>query len=108
VLDEAVADQRSFIDSAPRLRGAVQTEDGRIFLRTSYEGHAPGIVVCRFRPRSDTPARLYEYASPGEGNVFSVSASGYYDRSFWYQIGWQALGASQPIWEPWVETIKDR
>jgi ABC-type transport system involved in multi-copper enzyme maturation permease subunit len=108
VLDEAVADQRSFIDSLPRLRGTIQVDARKILLRANHEGRAPGIVVCRFRPRSDTPARLYEYAFPGQGNVFPVNTSGYSDRSFWYQIGWQTPGASQPIWEPWVETIKER
>jgi hypothetical protein len=108
VLDEAVADQRPFIDSVPRLRGAVQVQAGRIQLRASYESRVPGIIVCRFRPRSDTPSRLYEYAFPLQGNIFTVKASGYSDRSFWSQIGWQTPGASQPIWEPWVETIKER
>jgi hypothetical protein len=103
VLDAAVADNRQFIDSLPRLRGAVQIIANRISLRAGFNGQAPGIIVCRFRPRSDTPARLYEYAYPLIKNTFMVNASVYSDRSFWYQLGWRLPGASQPIWEPWVE-----
>jgi hypothetical protein len=108
VLEAAVADHRRFIDSVPRLRGAVSVNAQRIIVRAGFDGRAPGRLICRFRPRSDTPSRLYEYAFPIEMGIFSVGMTGYSDRSFWYQLGWQLPGTSQPIWEPWVETIRER
>ena len=107
LLDQAVAEQRRFIDSIPRLRSAVVSDARRILLSYSYEARVQGMVVCRFRPRADTPARLYEYAYAEQGKEFSVNASGYTSPSFWYQIGWRTPGASQPVWEPWVETLKE-
>jgi hypothetical protein len=108
ILDAAVADYRRYIDSVPRLRGVARVVAGRIFLNASFKGQSPGIMTCRFRPRSDTPARFYEYAFPLEEDEFYVSLSGYPNRSFWCQLGWQLPGVSQPIWEPWIETVIDR
>jgi len=102
-LDAAVTEQRNFVDSLPRLRGAAQRNQGSIVVRASHEGTAPGEVICRFRPRIDTPDWLYRYAYAGRTTVFTVDSADYPERSFWYQLGWQVAGASQPIYEPWVE-----
>ncbi len=107
-LDQAVADQRGFVASLPRVRGAVQRDATRIGIRASYEGKAPGTLVCRFRPRTDTPERLYEVAFEVEGKLFWVDKSGYAEGSFWYQLGWRVPGASQAIYEPWVESVLGR
>ncbi len=103
-LDQASAEHRVFIDSLPRLRGAVQQEAGYVVVRAKYEGKSPGTILCRFRPRADTPERLYEYAMAREAGVFRVAHARYSEQSFWYQLGWSVPGASQPIYEPWVET----
>ena len=102
-LDRAAAEHRNFIDSLPRLRGAVHTEGGYIAVRASYDGRSPGTILCRFRPNADTPERLYEYAPASAQGVFRVEHARYPERSFWYQLGWRVPGASQPIYEPWVE-----
>jgi len=104
-LDQAVAEHHNFIDSLPRLRGAVEQEAGYIVVHANYEGRAPGAILCRFRPRADTPERLYEYAPPQAPGVFRVEHAAYPERSFWYQLGWRVPSASQPIYEPWVETV---
>jgi ABC-type transport system involved in multi-copper enzyme maturation permease subunit len=103
-LDQAAAEHSGFIKSLPRLRGAVQPEAGYLVVRAKFEGPAPAAILCRFRPGADTPERLYEYAFGQEPGVFRVQRAGYPERSFWYQLGWRAPGASQPIYEPWVET----
>jgi len=72
-------------------------------VRVAFDGESPGTVVCRFRPRRDTEERFVEFAYPSGHRVFQVHASGYPDRSFWYQLGWSVEGASQTIYEPWVE-----
>jgi len=102
-LDQAVAEHQGFIDSVPRLRGAVQRESGQITVRVSDTERGSGAILCRFRPSADTPERLYEYASEKEANVFQASSAHFPDRSFWYQLGWLAPGASQAIYEPWIE-----
>jgi hypothetical protein len=105
-LDRALAEQRQFVENLPRLRGAVMYQPGQVTLRAAYDGRAPGRVVCRFRSSAETPARLYHYAFSAEGDVFSVSNAHLPHRSFWYQLGWRVRGASQTIWEPWVEALK--
>ena len=102
-LDRLVIEHRQFIDSLPRLRGTVDQNRNRLKVRVSYDGTALGTVVCRFRPRSDTEERFIEFAYASEGKDFQVEASDYSERSFWYQLGWTVEGASQPIYEPWVE-----
>ena len=102
-LDRLVAEHRAFIDSLPRLRGTVDQNRDHLKVRASYDGTAPGTVICRFRPRGDTEERFIEVAYANEGKDFQVDASGYSERSFWYQLGWMVEGASQPIYEPWVE-----
>ena len=102
-LDRAVAEHRAFIDSLPRVRGGVQVEGKRIAVRATYAGQSPGTLVCRFRSRADDPERFYEYPSADDGAVFRVTKAGFTERSFWYQLGWRVPGASQPIYEPWVE-----
>jgi len=104
-LDREVSAQRSFVDSLPRLRGAVEQAGGELRVRAAQDDRAPtgGRVVCRFRPRADTPDRFYEAPWAEEDNLFKVSAARYAERSFWYQLGWRVPGANQPIYEPWVE-----
>lgn len=107
-LDQAVSDQRWFIDSLPRVRGAVERDRARLVVRPTYQGAPPGRLVCRFRAQAHTPARLYEEAIAGPDDVFWIDAAGYPDRSFWYQIGWRVRGASQIIYEPWVEALRQK
>lgn len=102
-LDRAVIEQRAFIDSLPRLRGAVRREEKCIVVQAAYEGSAPGEVICRFRSRADTPDWRYQYPSAEEPAVFRVDRADYPERSCWYELGWRVKGASQPIYEPWVE-----
>jgi hypothetical protein len=102
-LHQAAAEHRSYIDSLPRLRGAVQREAGYIVVRASYQGRQSGTIVCRFRPNATTPERFYDYVSDEAGGVFRIRSGRFPDRSFWYQLGWIAPGASQAIYEPWVE-----
>jgi ABC-type transport system involved in multi-copper enzyme maturation permease subunit len=102
-LDRAVAAHRPFVESLPRLRGAVQREAGRLGVRAIYEGKDPGTLVCRFRPRADTPSRLYELVYAEDGKTFWVDRADYAERRYWYQLGWIVAKASQPIYEPWVE-----
>jgi len=103
-LDQTVAAERAFIESLPRLRGAARREQDRIVVQATYDGSAPGEVICRLRPRADTASWLYQYPSAEETNVFRADQSDYPNRSFWYQLGWRVHGASQTIYEPWVET----
>jgi hypothetical protein len=106
-LDQAAAEYKQFVDSLPRLRGAVQSESRLIVVKGSYEGDAAGTMVCRFRPSADTPDRLYEYAFPEQPGVFRVNKTRYNEATFWYQLGWSIPSVSQPIYEPWVEaTLK--
>jgi hypothetical protein len=107
-LDQAVTDQRAFINALPRLRGAVQRDATRLIIRPSFTGPAPGALICRFRPRADTPPRLYDEAFADPDEPFWVDAAGYTERTFWYQLGWRVRGASQPIFEPWVEVPRQR
>jgi hypothetical protein len=107
-LDQAVASYRPFINSLPRLRGAVQWDRRRLLIRPSYEGDVPGRLICRFRAQAHTPPRLYEMGEVEPGVGFWVDAAVYPERSFWYQLGWQVKGASQPIYEPWVEARRER
>jgi hypothetical protein len=107
-LDEAVSKQRAFIDSLPRVRGAAQRDPARLVIRASYEGEAPGTLVCRFRAQARTPPRLYEEAFLEPDGVFWTDGAGYPDRSFWYQLGWRVRGTSQTIYEPWVEVLRER
>ena len=72
-------------------------------VRVSYEGAAPGAVLCRFRPRADIEERFFEFGDTVAVNELSVHASSYPERSFWYQLGWTIEGVSQTIYEPWVE-----
>lgn len=102
-LDRLVLEHTKFIDNLPRLRGTVQQSHDRLRVRAAFDGSAPGRVVCRFRPSSDTEERFIEFADASEGTDFEVQASGYSERSFWYQLGWRVEGASQTIYEPWVE-----
>ena len=104
-LDDAAAKERSFIATLPRIRGAVQKDTTRIGIRATYTGKAPGKLMCRFRPRADTPERLYEYATSESGDLFWVDKSDYTEASVWYQLGWRVSEASQIIYEPWVETV---
>jgi ABC-type transport system involved in multi-copper enzyme maturation permease subunit len=104
LLDQSVTEQKAFIDSLPRLRGAVQADSGRIVVRAAYFGTAAGKIVCRFREDAETPPRLYEYAAENGQGLFGVNRTHFSERSFWYQLGWQTSDASQPIYEPWVET----
>jgi ABC-type transport system involved in multi-copper enzyme maturation permease subunit len=104
-LDDAAAKERAFIATLPRIRGAVQKSATRIGVRATYTGKAPGKLVCRFRPRTDTPERLYEYAFSETGDLFWVDKSDYTEASLWYQLGWRVGEASQIIYEPWVETV---
>lgn len=103
ILEESVISERRFIDSLPRLRGAVQREDHHIVVRATHPGTAPGRLICRLRPHADTPEHLYEYPTGFETGVFRVDESALPESSFWYQLGWQVPGASQAIYEPWVE-----
>lgn len=124
-LDRAVGEHRAFIATLPRLRGVVQptpstksgraakaprnpfggtgSASGQVSVRAVFAGQAPGRVVCRFRPRADTPARLFEDGVSSDGTLFRVEGSAYTERSFWYQLGWSVPGASQPIYEAWAE-----
>jgi ABC-type transport system involved in multi-copper enzyme maturation permease subunit len=102
-LDAVVAEQRDFIDPLPRLRGAVQRDDSWLGVIPDYRSTTLGTVVCRFRPDANTPMWLYEYGQPRGDQGFWVEGSRYTEASFWYQLGWQAPGASQPIFEKWVE-----
>jgi len=102
-LDRLVVEHRAFIDRLPRLRGAVDQSREVLTVRVAFDGESPGTVVCRFRPRRDTEERFVEFAYPSGNREFQVHASGYPDRSFWYQLGWLVEGASQTIYEPWVE-----
>jgi ABC-type transport system involved in multi-copper enzyme maturation permease subunit len=104
LLDQSVTEQKEFIASLPRLRGAVQRDSNYIRIRATYEGPAPGKIVCRLRPDAETPERLYEYAVEKEPGLFRVNRAYFSERSFWYQLGWRSADASQPIYEPWVET----
>lgn len=102
-LDRMVVEHHEFIESLPRLRGAVDQSRNTLTVRVMHDSAAPGEVVCRFRPRGDTAERFFEFAYTSADAVFQVHASGYPDRSFWYQLGWRVEGASQTIYEPWVE-----
>jgi hypothetical protein len=104
-LNRAVTEHRAFIDSLPRLRGAVQREEGQIIVRASHQGSPAGTIICRMRANANTPDRLYHYAWAQEPGVFRVGRSHFPERSFWYQLGWLVPGASQAIYEPWVEIV---
>jgi hypothetical protein len=104
-LDQSVAQESDFIGSLPRLRGAVEQEGGYVVVRASYKGHGTGTIVCRFRPSANTPERLYFYPFNIQPGVFQVAHANLPEQSFWYQLGWRAPNASQPIYEPWVETV---
>ncbi len=103
-LEQAVTEQRQFVDSLPRLRAAVQQKNNDVVVRASHKGRAAGTIVCRFRPRVDTPERLYLYPIAREQDIFRLSRSYLPEQSFWYQLGWREPNASQTIYEPWVET----
>jgi hypothetical protein len=107
-LDHSVSDFRQFINFLPRVRGAVQRYPGHLVIVGRYQGEAPGNLVCRFRAQAHTPPRLYEDGFEEPGPLFWVSATGYPDRSFWYQLGWRVRGTSQTIYEPWVEVLRER
>ena len=105
-LDEAVSKNRPFIESLPRLHGAVRkSDDDDLTVAATYRGKAPGQLLCRFRPLSDTPPEQYRYGIE-EDHGFSTDMSSSQQRSFWYQLGWKIAGLPQPIWEPWVEATR--
>lgn len=108
LLDAEVTRQRAWADRLPRLQGAVEQGGGTLTVQARHEGDAPGRVLCRFRPRADTEDRFYEMAHDSGGMRFEVEAGGYPERSFWYQLGWHLAGASQPVYEPWVEVRRAR
>jgi ABC-type transport system involved in multi-copper enzyme maturation permease subunit len=105
-LDRLVVEESAFTGSLPRLRGAAEQGRHLLTVRASYQGDEPGQIVCRFRPRADTEERFVEFADPGAPGEFRVRAADYRERSFWYQLGWTVAGASQAIYEPWVEVLR--
>ena len=107
-LDRAVTEHRAFVNSVPRLQGAVQRSADYIRVRGSHKGKAPGTMVCRFRSRGDTDSRFYEEPDPDSEGNFEVDRSRYAERSFWYQLGWKVGGTSQPLYESWVEVRAGR
>ena len=121
-LDKAVVDQRKFIDAIPRLNGTVKATTRTLEVRVGFQAdpeasgaeatarlaarpadEPPGQLLCRFRAESDTPPERYEYPSTDTAYLYAVPRSRYPHATFWYQLGWRIPGASQPIWEPWVE-----
>ena len=102
-LDRIASEQSEFAPSLPRLRGAVEKRGSEIIVRGLYAGRAPGAMVCRFRPGSDTADRFYELRFAEDENTFRVDRSDYTERSFWYQLGWQTSETSQIVYESWVE-----
>jgi len=107
-LDRAVAEHRTFVNSVPRLQGAVRQSADNIMVRGSHKGNAPGTMVCRFRSRGDTDSRFYEKPDPDSAGTFQVDRNRYAERSFWYQLGWEIDEVSQPLYEPWVEVRAGR
>jgi hypothetical protein len=106
-LDQAVSNYSAFTKSLPRLRGAVEPRQGKITVNASFKGPAPGFLVCRFRDSPDAPKWLYDERFAIKDNAVSVDGARYTGRSFWYQLGWQVGGASQSIYEPWVEVRRE-
>lgn len=103
LLDQGVEDEQPFLTSLPRLRGLVDHEAKGPVIRATYEGDAPGFLLLRYRPRADTKPEDYELLYSGGSQRFEVPAAHLSERTFWYQLGWRVPGASQPVFEAWVE-----
>lgn len=102
-LDRAVTRYRSFVDSLPRLLGAVDQAAGEITVHFVGTQTAPGEIVCRLRSQVDEDHRFFEFAYSLDGVTFHTEVADYANRSFWYQLGWSVKDASQILYEPWVE-----
>lgn len=58
-------------------------------------------LVCRFRPRQDSPPMQWRYHKVEENDTFRVSALNFLSKEIGFQVGWRVEG-SQPVFGEWV------
>lgn len=105
-LDQEVVAHRDWINSVPRLLGAVEEERDRIGIRAVAKAPARGRIVCRFRAGVDDTEDSYFTAYAGADGICWVPKSWLTERSYWYQLGLEGAGTSLPVYESWVEVYR--
>jgi len=108
LLSQEATEHQVFLNSLPRLRASARRQNAQVRVRVSYEGTAPGEVVCRFRREAADASEHFVYASEQDENEFSVDIAHFPEGRFWFQLGWHVPGASQTLYEDWVQVSSIR
>ncbi|MEA3211540.1 MAG: hypothetical protein QOE70_4597 [Chthoniobacter sp.] len=103
LLDGLVAGDRAFIDKLPRVKATVEVVEGAIVIHPTFEGRAPGALVCVCRPSADAEEYANDTPARSADGNFRVPRALYERGTFWYQLGWRVKGATLPLLDAWQE-----
>jgi hypothetical protein len=107
-LDKLVDEQREWLDSVPRIRGAFETDERYVHVRPVWKPKEGWQPFCRFRQQSDSSSSQYiSRRRMNDDGEFLCRRSYFPSAKVWYQIGLRSE-SGQTIFEPWQEaTIRD-
>ncbi|MDF1823537.1 MAG: ABC transporter permease [Verrucomicrobiales bacterium] len=111
-LKELRAKYRKRLGSLPEVtEGKASRKGGKILVIPEFpeewkEGIPEGFsLVCRMRPRLDSPPMQWRYSKLSEEDTFSVPALGFLAKEIGFQVGWRANSKTQPIFGEWVNVV---
>lgn len=105
ILDEEVQKNSEWIASIPRLRSEWKPNARRFEVSVQPAWVPDWDVVCRLRPRLDSPDSQY-VAAPEIGGTFVVQQRDFPGPTVWYQVGLRDK-TGREIWEPWLEVATE-
>ncbi|MEM7385494.1 MAG: hypothetical protein AAF514_11165, partial [Verrucomicrobiota bacterium] len=99
-------ENKAFVDSLPRMRARITSEDSWIGLEPLADLALPAgaEVICQFRGSPEDGPEEYHQVPLGEDGKFWVSGNLFPGRTLWYQLGLSTDETDYPIYEPWKES----
>jgi hypothetical protein len=104
VCDSALSEEKDFVATLPRLSATVGLENGEIIVRPTYEGEAPGQVVCFTEDDKPLAPQWVALRRRLDGS-FAWPRKSQTSPVFRYLLGWRTSGTRVPVFEPWGSTV---
>jgi hypothetical protein len=102
ILSAAMKSEAAFIAKFPRLTGRVEVVGDEIVIHPTYEGAAPGEILCQLEP--GLQMTILHRAKDG---AFHLARNRNPGRTLRYALGWDSRELRLPLFEPFTNVSLD-
>jgi hypothetical protein len=99
-----VQEEKDFVATLPRLSAKVRVENGEIIVQPTFEGEAPGQVVCFTEDDNPLAPQFVALRRRLDGS-FAWPRKSQTSPVFRYLLGWRTSGTRLPVFEPWASRV---